>query len=215
MLETCKLLTRHIVSKAFDLDSGEEPICLEQIRIHGENYFALGTMFPEDLDDAGTTNQGYLRLIKMSQHNGSVAQTPMVIARWQAAGCVQDVKAVWDKIAIALDYGVSEFSDLHVAQRLPVRCRSIYWNSTRPNRLIMLCRRLRPGDALPRPPFSVSNGYPAPPIPWMTTTPLPCYVSVFMSAIASRVCMFSSWQAANSSMWPVTICKIGLSLWRS
>lgn len=83
---------------------------MEQIRIYGENYFALGTMFPDDLDDAGTTHRGYLRLIKMAQQNGSVTPTPSVIARWQAPGCVQDVKAVWDKVAVAVDYGVSTFT---------------------------------------------------------------------------------------------------------
>lgn len=101
------MLIRCTVSKAFDLEPDEEPICLEQITVHGENYFALGTMFREDLDDAGTINKGYLRLIKMEQHAGSSAPTPTVTARWKASGCVQDVKAVWDKIAIALDYGVS------------------------------------------------------------------------------------------------------------
>lgn len=126
MLETFVVLIRCVVSKAFDLDSGEEPICLEQIRVHGENYFALGTMFPEDLDDAGTTNKGYLRLIKMAQRNGSVGQTPIVIARWQAAGCVQDVKAIWNKVAIALDYGVSGLSIVPAVRRSSVRRRLIY-----------------------------------------------------------------------------------------
>jgi hypothetical protein len=73
-------------------------------------------MFPEELDDAGTTNKGYLRLIKMAQQNGSVARSPSVIARWQAAGCVQDVKAVWDKIAIAVDYGVSDIWSPHIVE---------------------------------------------------------------------------------------------------
>ncbi|KAJ9123878.1 hypothetical protein QFC22_000666 [Naganishia vaughanmartiniae] len=95
------------VVKAFDLESNEEPICLEIIKVHGSSYFALGTTFPEELDDSGISNKGYLRLIEMDRSDvKSSIPKPRVVAQWQAAGCVQDVKAVWDKVAIALDYGV-------------------------------------------------------------------------------------------------------------
>lgn len=64
-------------------------------------------MFPGELDDAGTSNKGYLRLIRLSRQGSSETWTSIVDARWKAPGCVQDVKAVWGKVAIAVDYGVS------------------------------------------------------------------------------------------------------------
>ncbi|KAJ9097586.1 hypothetical protein QFC21_004620 [Naganishia friedmannii] len=95
------------VIKAFNLESNEEPICLEVIKLQGVSYFALGTTFPDELDDSGISNKGYLRLIEMDRSDvQSSIPKPRVVAQWQAAGCVQDVKAVWDKVAIALDYGV-------------------------------------------------------------------------------------------------------------
>jgi hypothetical protein len=101
--------TIYTVIKVFDLESNEEPICLEVIKLHGASYFALGTTFPEELDDSGISNKGYLRLIEMDRSDvNSSMPKPRVVAQWQAAGCVQDVKAVWDKVAIALDYGVSD-----------------------------------------------------------------------------------------------------------
>lgn len=95
------------VSKGFDLESGEEPICLEHLKLGGSDFFALGTMFPGELDDAGTSNKGYLHLIRPEQSGTTDAWTSIVVGRYEAPGCVQDVKAIWDKVAIAVDYGVS------------------------------------------------------------------------------------------------------------
>ena len=95
------------VSKGFDLESGEEPICLQHLKLGDAHFFALGTMFPGVLDDAGTSNKGYLHLIKPEQSRTTDTWTPVTVGRYEASGCVQDIKAIWDKIAIAIDYGVS------------------------------------------------------------------------------------------------------------
>lgn len=80
---------------------------MEHLKLGGLDFFALGTMFPGELDDAGTSNKGYLHLIRPEQSSTIDAWTSIVVGRYDAPGCVQDVKAVWDKVAIAVDYGVS------------------------------------------------------------------------------------------------------------
>jgi hypothetical protein len=67
-------------------------------------------MFPGELDDAGTSNKGYLRLVRPEQQWPSGIWVSELVGQWTAPGCVQDIKAVWHHIAIAVDYGVSASS---------------------------------------------------------------------------------------------------------
>lgn len=88
---------------------------MERLKLRGDNYFALGTLFPGEVDDAGTSNKGYLRLIRPEQQWPSGVWVSEVVGQWTAPGCVQDVKAVWDHIAIAVDYGVRSLEILATA----------------------------------------------------------------------------------------------------
>jgi hypothetical protein len=77
----------------------------------GPQYFALGTTYDSRPNDAGASNSGYLRLIQVRIDSTSGTPPSMeVVGMIQMNGTVYDIKAIWGKLAVAVDHRVSHIA---------------------------------------------------------------------------------------------------------
>jgi len=99
-----------LASSEIPLEQGEKPTSLSLIEMgpDGLSYFALGTTFENSPDDAGASNSGNLRLIKVRTDDVSGRPAAAeVFAKHQLNGTVYDIKGIWGMLAVAVDHRVS------------------------------------------------------------------------------------------------------------